>query len=310
MLIWLRDRVWPPFKKSMMRWSSDDGTLLSAAMSFYAIFSIFPICLLLVAVFGFITRSSDQLQNRQEQFLQLINQNAGPWLAEQLRNLLTSVASDAKLGGPIGLLTLIFGAIGMFAQLEAMFDRIWDTKGEKAKNWLITIRTVIWDRVLAFLVLLGVGGLLLLLFLSNLTLSGIKSHVFVYPLGSLVWQAAQSLLAFGGNTVLLSIIYKVFPKARILWREAISAGALVAIIWQIGQYFLTQFLIGDHYSAYGIIGSFIAVILWFYYASAVVFFGVEFLFEISYNRLKKQSPVDFSIARQTDSQPANDIERA
>jgi membrane protein len=256
--------------------------------------------MLLVAGFGFVTRSSDRFQDRQEQLLQLISQNAGPWLAEQLRNLLASVASDAKLGGPIGLLTLIFGAIGMFTQLEAMFDRIWDTNGGKNKSWLITIRTAIWDRVLAFLVLLGVGGLLLVLFVGNLTLSGVKSHLLVFPLGSVVWQAAQMLLAFGGNAVLLCIIYKVFPKVRIRWREALSAGAFVAIIWQIGQYFLTRFLIGDHYSAYGILGSFIAVLLWFYYASAVVFFGVEYLFAISQKRLEKLSSDGLATARQVD----------
>jgi membrane protein len=108
------------------------------------------------------------------------------------------------------------------------------------------------------------------------------------------------LLAFGGNAVLLCIIYKVFPKVRIRWREALSAGAFVAIIWQIGQYFLTRFLIGDHYSAYGILGSFIAVLLWFYYASAVVFFGVEYLFAISQKRLEKLSSDGLATARQVD----------
>jgi membrane protein len=145
-----------------------------------------------------------------------------------------------------------------------------------------------------------VGALLLVLFLGNLTLSGVKSHLFVFPLGSLVWQTAQMLLAFGSNAVLLSIIYKVFPKAQIRWRESLSAGALVAIIWQIGQYFLTRFLIGDHYSAYGIIGTFIAVILWLYYASAVVFFGMEYLFAISQNRPKKIAQDGFSTAKQID----------
>jgi membrane protein len=300
MFTWLSDRFWPPLKTSIMRWSKDDGALLSAAMAFYAIFSVFPLCMLLVAGFGLVTRSSDRFQDRQEQLLQVISQNAGPWIADQLRNMLANVASDANLGGPIGLLTLIFGAIGMFTQLEAMFNRIWERKEKEPQSWFSIIRTVIWDRVLAFLVLLGVGGLLLVIFLGNLTLSGLKSHLTVFPLGSLVWQAAQMLLAFVGNAVLLSIIYKVFPKAPIRWRAALSGGALVAIIWQIGQYFLTRFLIGDHYSAYGIIGSFIAVLLWFYYASAVVFLGMEYLFAIHNVHLADFSPDGFSTANRID----------
>ena len=97
------------------------------------------------------------------------------------------------------------------------------------------------------------------------------------PAGRLIWWALQSLFLIGGNTVLLGVIYKTIPKAPVRWTAAFGGGLLVAVTWQIGQYFLALFVIGEKYSAYGVIGSLIALMLWFYYAAAAVFLGGEFV---------------------------------
>jgi membrane protein len=76
----------------------------------------------------------------------------------------------------------------------------------------------------------------------------------------------------------------VLPRAPIRWREALAGGALVSIIWKIGLLLLTPFLIGEKYSAYGVVGSFIAIMIWMYYASAVVFLGAEFVKVLSRRR--------------------------
>jgi membrane protein len=125
--------------------------------------------------------------------------------------------------------------------------------------------------------LLAVGLLLLVLFAANMVLFGIKSYVMALPVGPRAWQALQTLFIIAGNTALLGVIYKTIPKAPVRWREALAGSLFVAITWQIGQYLLALFVIGDKYSAYGVIGSLIAVMIWFYYASAAVFLGGEFV---------------------------------
>jgi membrane protein len=79
------------------------------------------------------------------------------------------------------------------------------------------------------------------------------------------------------NAVLFGTLYKVLPRAPVRWREALAGGVLVAVIWRLGLLVLTPFLIGEKYSAYGVVGSFIAIMIWMYYASAVVFLGAEFV---------------------------------
>jgi membrane protein len=268
--------IWRPLKTSVQRWSQDDGGLLSAAMAYYAAFSLFPLCLLLVAGFGVVSRSFEEVQAGQNQMLQLVRENVGPWMADQLDALLAGVADRADVGGPIGLATLILGALGMFAQLESMFDRIWN-RGGPSKGWLAALRSALRGRCVAFLMLLGIGGLLLLLLVANIALSGIRSYMVELPLGPNTWRGTQLLLALGGNALLLGILYKVFPETPIRWREAFAGGLFVAVIWQIGQQALVALLIGNHYSAYGIIGSFLAILVWFYYASAIVFLGAEYV---------------------------------
>jgi membrane protein len=79
------------------------------------------------------------------------------------------------------------------------------------------------------------------------------------------------------NALLFTVIYRVLPKQSVRWRDALAGGVLVAIIWEVGQQLLAPLVIGEKYSAYGVVGSFIAVMLWMYYASAVLFIGAEFV---------------------------------
>jgi len=272
----IRRRAWSVLERTWQGWCDDDGFLLSAAMAYYAAFSLFPLCLVLIAVLGLVTRFSAAAQDAQQQLLDAVAQGAGPWLAGQLRELLRGVETKALLGGPLGLATLAFGAIGVFMQLETSFARIWHTPAGPS-GWLAAIRAALRGRLTAFLMLLAAGGLLFGVFLANLVLSAVRAYVADLPLGSWVWWSVQTLFSVLTYTVLLGLIYKTFPKAPVRWREAIAGGLLAAFIWAAGQQVLVHFVIGENYSAYGLVGSFIAIMLWFYYASAVLFLGAEFV---------------------------------
>ncbi len=84
-----------------------------------------------------------------------------------------------------------------------------------------------------------------------------------------------------GNALLLTVIYKMLPKAPVRWREALGGGVLAAVLWTVGQHVLLYLVVGEKYSAYGVFGALIALMFWFYYASAAVFFGAEFVRALS-----------------------------
>jgi len=278
MLTWLRQTVWPIILRTWEGWNKDDGFLLSAAMAYYAAFSLFPLCLILIALLGLVMRFSPVAQDSQQQLLEVVSQNASPWLAARLSDLLAGVEERAGVSGPIGIFTLLLAAIGAFMQFENMFDRIWGSADTgPAKGWLATLGSALYDRFSAFLMLLAVGGLIMLLFFADFVLAAVRPYVVEFPAGVTAWRWGQSGLTIVFNSLLFAIIYKTLPKAPVPWRPALVGGLAVALVWELGQQVLAMFVIGENYTAYGLVGSFIAIMIWAYYASAIVFLGAEFV---------------------------------
>lgn len=290
MLRWIRVRLWPALRTSVRRWGSDGGSLHSAALAYYAAFSLFPLCLTLIAALGVVAKLSGKVQDRQQEMLHLVRQNLGPWLADQLEVVLEVVKGQATVGGTLGLLALMIGALAIFSQLAAMFDAVWQDCLKPVQSWRRAIWNVVYHRLVAFLMLLAAGALVVLLFVANMILSGLKFFDGHLPLSHTTWMTAQWLLVILGNAIVLTLIYKIIPRAPVRWRDAFCGGLLASAILQLGQYFLAMFVIGDHYSVYGVVGSFIAMMVWFYYASAVVFFGAEMVHSLGHeDRLRRRA---------------------
>src|SRR3974377_1371877 len=119
------NRVWNyitrVFWKTVELWQADDGFLLSAAMAYYAAFSLFPLCLVLVSILGFVLRMSQRAESAQTLLLPEVAPPTTPWLADQLQALLAGVKSHAAFGGPFGAIALLAAAIVVFLQLDYMF---------------------------------------------------------------------------------------------------------------------------------------------------------------------------------------------
>ncbi len=263
-------------QKTWEGWQEDDGFLLSAAMAYYAAFSLFPLCLVLISILGFVLHFSPRADNAQAVLLDQVKQQVNPWLADQLQALLAGVKENAGLGGPLGAVTLLAAAIVVFLQLDYIFGRIFGgTKTQPRASLWGYVRTVLYDRLSAFLMLLAVGALLLGLFAANVyILTGVRMNIEnKLPGGAMLSGWTQFLFTAATNALLFGLIYKVLPKVAIRWRDALAGGLLVSLVWILGQHLLVTFLIGPGYTAYGVVGSFIAVMIWVYYASVILFLG-------------------------------------
>ena len=140
------------------------GPCSTHATAYYAAFSLFPLCLVLIAGLGVLGRYSSAVQIEQKDLIVRLSQNVSPWAADQLDSILTGVELQALLGGPLGLLALILTAIGVFMQLETIFARIWGSREATCNGWLAAIRVALWSRALAFFTLLTIGDLLTAVF--------------------------------------------------------------------------------------------------------------------------------------------------
>ncbi len=257
------------------RWSGDGCAIMSAAMSYYAACSLFPLCLVLTSVVGWMLAVSETAGEAQTRFLDIVSQQTSPWLAHQLTSILQSVKRDASGFSIWGTVGLLVGAMGMFSQFDAGLEQIWHGHQRSDDSIWGYVRRAATSRLSAFLVLLVLGLLMGLLMMLELVLAGIREAITLEESTRWLWSGGQRLLTLGINGLLLSLLFKTLPRARVKWRAAAAAGLFTAVIWKLGQGLLAAFVIGDYYSPYGVIGAFLAVMLWLYYLSAVLFLGAE-----------------------------------
>ena len=275
-------RLWRIFEQTITRWNKNDGTVLAASMAYYAAFSFFPLLLVLLSGLGLALQFSSSARSAQASLLEIIKQHTGEGLAEQVDAILSEVRTRAPYSGFIGLVTFLFGAIGVFSQLESAFDRLWHDPTPHSHGLWAAVRNALWNRLKAFITLLGLGIVVLVGFLADLALAALRNSTQELPLDSAFWHWIQWGSTAAINAAVMMLVYKMIPRQPVRWAHAAIGGVAVAVVLLIGGQIMSRFLIGGNYSAYGVVGSFIAMMLWVYYASIVLFLGAQLVQVIGY----------------------------
>ena len=207
-------------RRTLRRWRRDDGSLIAASMAYYAVLSFFPLLLLLISVLGFVLQFSSGAQDAQKELLRILAQNTSVGLAEHVETALTAIRTNAVIGGPLGLFTLFVAAIGIFTQLDVAMDRIWDTRRKRSPGIAGAIRNVLFHRLRAFLMLLALGLLVWVAFIAGAVASALRPYAADLIGGDLAWASAHAGLSLLVNGALLSMLYKMLPRAKVSWRAA------------------------------------------------------------------------------------------
>ena len=256
-----------------------EGTLSAAGIAYYVALSFFPLLLVLVAGLSWFLQWTQTGQSAWQALHDMIANQLSPDLAQQVGRTLRTVSDRAASNGPIGFLVLLVSAVAIFAQLDAAFDRTWRMPADPHTSWFKWVRRLVFQRLKALGMLIGLGGFVVLTMVASMVVRGfeeaIEPHVQVGPWVEWATSLWVNLLL---NWFAFTVIYRVVPRARIRWWEAMRGGALAAALWELGRQALTTYFLHLNYpSAYGIIGSFIAVMLWAFYASVVLLFGAEYV---------------------------------
>jgi membrane protein len=185
----------------------------------------------------------------------------------------------------------LFGAIGIFANMEVAFARIWKARDlpSEHRGWLHTAWQVLFVRLKAFVVVLILGLFIVATFFAGLVLSAVRRYVGDFPWDDTLWSWVQIAVGYGLDVIFFTLTYRLFSWRKTSWWECLQGGLLAGIFWEGGRYVLTLFLLRGGYDAYGVIGSFIAIMLWFYYAWTILFFGAEFVQVSHRTRVARQA---------------------
>jgi membrane protein len=265
-------------RQAVARWSADDGSVMAAATAYYVGLSFFPLLLVLIAGVGWFLQNTHLGQDAQREVLAAIAQNMSPQLADYVSESLLMVQDRSSIGGPIGLATMLIASLAAFGQLDSAFDRIWGFPQSESQSMFRYLLGLLAQRGRAFLALLGLVVVVVIVFLAGMVLTAVQTHTAaVMPLEPWVWNSLQIIITFGTNAIVFTLLYRLMPKAPVRWKRALQGGLLTAVAWEIGRQLIRILVARSKYSAYGVVGAFLAILLWCYYAVAIVLLGAEYI---------------------------------
>lgn len=254
------------------------GTMLAAAVAYYLAFSLFPLMLILVAGLGWAFRATAVGHDAQQRVLAAIAEQASPALRDQIQEAFNSVEQRAGATGSIGIVVLLIAAVAMFTQLDYAFDRLWDRPGAGEQGLLKWAFNLAFTRLKALVMLIGVGAFVIAVMIASIVWQGLESAVqSTVDVPGWVRQLMQPLVHIALNFLAFTALYAFVPKTHVRAKAAFAGGALAALLWEIGRQVLAAYVLRRNLpTAYGVIGSFMAVMLWTYYAMIVVLFGAAY----------------------------------
>lgn len=254
-------------------WIEDKCPQLGAALAYYTVFSLAPLMLVLLALFGLIYGGSDQAREKILDQLRYLIDPSGVKVIQDIANN----AAQPKAGvwaAVLGIVIALFGASGIFGQLQDALDTIWDVKPKPRQGILGFIRA----RFLSFAMVGGVCFLLLVSLTVENLLRALHNYLqSIVPGGHYLGLAVFYVFDVAIIVLLFAMIFRFLPDAKIAWRDVWTGAALTAILFIIGKVLLGLYLgSGAAGSAYGAASSLVTLLLWVFYSAQILLFGAEF----------------------------------
>jgi membrane protein len=259
-------------KESFKEWNDDDALSLGAALAYYTIFSLAPMLLIAISVAGLVFGREAAQGELVGQMRGLVGQQG----AEAIQTMVANAGkqgSGGVLGTIIGIVTILFGATGVFAQLQSSLNKIWNVEAKPGKG----IWSFLRNRILSFGMVLGIGFLLLVSLAVSAAIAALDTYVTgLFPAAEVVIGIVTAVFGLAVITVLFAMIFRYLPDVKIAWKDVWTGAAVTSVLFLIGKVLIGLYLGNSTVaSTYGAAGSLVILLLWIYYSTQILFFGAE-----------------------------------
>ncbi len=263
--------AWATLREAASGWMDDNATRLSAALAFYTILSIAPLFVIAVAIAGMAFGEEAATGALTDQLRGLLGE-AGAEVAKT-----TVEHADKPKAGTvatiIGVITLLFGATGVFGELQGALNVIWNVKPKPG----FSIWQKVKQRFLSFGMVLVIGFLLLVSLVMTAALTAFGDYLEGQAPGvPILMRVANFVLSFAVVAALFALIFKYLPDAQVAWKDVWFGAVVTAALFTAGKYLIGLYLgtagVG---TPFGAAGSMVAFVVWVYYSGLIVFFGAE-----------------------------------
>lgn len=261
------------FKEASIGFIDDNAFKLSASLSYYTVFALGPLLIIIISLAGIFFRRED-VQGR---IYWQLNGLVGNEAALQIQSIIANIQQTdyTTLGAVIGAIVLLIGATGVFTEMQDSINFVWSVKAKPKKSWL----KFLGNRLLSFSLIIGLGFMLLVSLIINAILDFLSDKLekffsdYTYYLFYVINSAVQILII----TLLFAVIFKVLPDAIIAWKDAIVGAAVTALLFILGKLLITYYIGRSNLDiTYGAAASVIIILSWVYYNALILYFGAEF----------------------------------
>lgn len=270
----------------------DDGMKLSAALSYYTIFSLPPLLIIIISLSGFFY-GTEAVQG--ELFGQ-INGLVGNAAALQIQEIIKNVklSHSSTFATTFGVIVLLIGASGVFAEIQDSINFIWGLKAKPKRGLVKYIK----NRLMSFSMIGSVGFLMLVGLIINSLMDILNNRLAgFFPVDAVYFIYVLNLvIVFAIITLLFTVIFKTLPDGRLALRDCLIGASFTTILFMVGKFAIGAYLgrsaIG---SWYGAAGSVILILIWVYYSAIILYFGAEFTRVFAETHGKKIIPNGYSV---------------
>ncbi|QEC51216.1 membrane protein [Anseongella ginsenosidimutans] len=280
------------FKGSVAGFVDDKVMKLSAALAYYTVFSIGPMLMVIIMLCSIFYGKEAIEGTIYSEISTFVGSKAALQIQEIIRN--AAISDNSTLAAIIGIGTLLFGATGVFVEIQDSINFIWGLKAKPQKGWL----KMLLNRLLSFSLVIGLGFVLLVSLVVDSLIEFLNEKLLaMFPEAAVIWAyTINTALNFVITALLFGIIFKVLPDARIKWKDVGVGACFTALLFLLGKmaigYYMGQV---DTASSYGVAGSLVVVLLWVYYSAAILYFGAEFTLQYAQEYGKHIYPDTYAV---------------
>jgi membrane protein len=258
-------------KETFNEWKDDDALQLGASLSYYTIFSLAPMLLVVIAVAGLIFGREAVQGQLVGQLRGLVGEQGGEAIQTMIAN--AGHHGSGVLATVIGVITILFGATGLFVALQDSLNHIWEVEARPGRG----LKGFLMNRVISFGMILGIGFLLLVSLVLSAAMAALGTWATGLMTGAeILVKILTFVVSFGLETLLFAMIFKVLPDVKIAWRDVWIGAAATALLFTLGKFLIGLYIAHSSVaSTYGAAGSVVILLLWVYYSSQILFLGAE-----------------------------------
>jgi membrane protein len=283
---------WAILKRAYNEFIDDDVIKLSASLSYYTIFALPPLLMIIISICG-VFFGDDAVRG---QVFHQINDFVGNAAAVEIQNMLKNVklSGDNTVASIVGVVVLLIGASGVFTELQSSINYIWGLKAKPKRGIVKFLK----NRLMSFSMIGSVSFLLLVSLTINSMLEILSKRILnIFPdITVYIFYLLNIIIVFFITTFLFALIFRTLPDGKFPWKYTFIGSGFTAIFFMIGKFAIGAYLGNSKVgSTYGAAGSLIVVLVWVYYSAIILYGGAEFTKAYTLAHRKKIIPSSYAV---------------